>query len=126
MHEASLIESLLEQVQAIASQSEVRGRVTTIVVDCGRLSGVEPQLAALAFQRLAPEFGLADAVLELQETPLQVRCQTCRGEQTLADLVFRCSACGSADLDVLGGDAFVLQQIVLETDVPASQSPPQP
>jgi hydrogenase nickel insertion protein HypA len=126
MHEASLIESLLEQVQSSVAAAEVRGRVTAIVVDCGRLSGVEPQLAALAFQRLAPAYGMAEATLELHETPLRVRCETCRGERTLADLVFRCDACGSVDLAILSGDAFVLQQIVLETDAPdpATSLPP--
>ena len=123
MHEASHIESLLEQVQAAVVDSALSGKVTSIIVDCGRLSGVEPQLAAIAFQRLAPRFGLADATLELRETSVRVRCEACRGERTLTDLNFQCAACGSTQLAVLSGDAFILQQIVIETDdSPSSNS----
>ncbi|HND53648.1 MAG TPA: hydrogenase maturation nickel metallochaperone HypA, partial [Pirellulaceae bacterium] len=62
MHEASLVEQLLDQVRKVASEHG-GGRVTRIELVVGELSGVEPDLVRCAFDRLAPDAGLADAQL---------------------------------------------------------------
>ena len=56
MHEASLVESLLEQVQTLVSEHG-GGDVEVVEVEIGPLSGVEPELVDLAFQRLASGYG---------------------------------------------------------------------
>lgn len=122
MHEASLVESLLEQVRSLVTENG-GGEVDVVEVEIGPLSGVEPDLVDLAFQRLAPEFGFPAARLTIRWVPLRVRCGSCGGEESLADFRFRCPRCGASDLRVLQGDAFVLQQIQLH-DPEVKEGPP--
>ena len=113
MHEASLVEQLLGQVRRIAEQNG-GGRVTRIEVIVGELAGVEPDLVRFAFDRLAPDAGLAEARLSLVVRPVSVYCVTCSATSALSGFVFRCPRCGDEKVEVVDGEQFVLHQVTLD------------
>lgn len=115
MHEASLVESLLDQVQRLAAEHRCAA-VRAIDVDIGPLSGVEPELVELAFARLAPARGLSETMLRVRLVPLVIRCQRCGATESLEHVEFRCPRCGHDRVTVEQGDTMILQSVTLGSD----------
>ena len=114
MHEASLVHALLSQVDQLA-RSHGGGRVTTIRVQVGPLSGVEPLLFDEAFRRLAPGSIAERAELIVDYVPLGGVCRGCGETFTRGELEFTCPLCGSHDVTINSGDCVLLESIALET-----------
>jgi len=112
MHEASLVSALLTQVNELAAQY-LGSWVTEIRVEVGLLAGVEPILFSEAFQRLRTDAQLGQAELILDSVGLTCRCTACQLEYVSAVLKFVCPLCGSAEVDVTGGDSVVLHSVTL-------------
>ena len=112
MHEASLVASLLRQVNELAAQYQ-GSWVTEIRVEVGLLAGVEPILFNEAFQRLRADALLSHAELILDAVGLTCRCTACQLEYASEVLTFDCPNCGSAEVDVTSGDSVVLHSVTL-------------
>jgi hydrogenase nickel incorporation protein HypA/HybF len=122
MHEASLVSSLLRQVDDLVVANG-GGQVVEIRVEVGPLSGVEPLLLTEAFHRLRPSTASTNAELIVEFVGLTYRCRSC-GHQDVTDVLrFVCAECGGGDVDVLAGDAVILQSIKLEQTPEESTSP---
>jgi hydrogenase nickel incorporation protein HypA/HybF len=113
MHEFSLMQTLLAQVDEVARARHARA-VIEIAVAVGPLSGVEPLLLESAFRQLATGELLADARLIVEQVPLTIRCAACGELSELTDFVFVCPHCGGGNTHVAGGDGVILRQVMLE------------
>lgn len=113
MHEGSLVERLLDQVQALAHEHG-NAAILSVDIDIGPLSGVEPELVESAFARLAPPRGLAATVLRVRRVPLVIRCERCGAVSSLERVEFRCPRCDHERVSVEQGDALILQSVTLE------------
>ena len=111
MHEASLIRSLLSQVEDVRRQHG-RANVHEIKIEIGPLSGVESLLVRSAFETLAPEYGMSGARLEIDEVPLSARCPRC-GVIAVEPQRIVCPICGSQEMQIVGGDEVVLQCVTI-------------
>ena len=109
MHERSLVESLLEQVERYAAGAAVEEVRLTL----GPLAGVERSLLEDAYAQLAPGTAAAAARLVIDEVPLRAGCEACRGEFAPVRFDFVCPHCGSGRTRVLAGDALVLQSLTV-------------
>ena len=87
MHESSLVETLLRQVDAIAAEHHAT-QVTQVRIEVGLLSGVEPILMSEAFERLKLGTMCREAVLAIEDIGLTCRCQSCQTNYTTAELSF--------------------------------------
>jgi hydrogenase nickel incorporation protein HypA/HybF len=119
MHEFSLVDDLLRQVEALR-QANAAERVVAIHVSIGELAGVEPDLFRSAFACLAPAANLGAATLQLKEVALEAACRTCAARFRVARFHFVCPHCGAQDLTVIQGEAVVLDSLVLEKETTAS------
>lgn len=121
MHELSLCRALLKLVEPIAQ--EHGAPVSRVVLRIGPLSGAEPDLLRRAFPQAAAGTCAEGAVLELQSTPLRVRCLQCGAESAAAINCLACAACGATRTQLVGGDELDLLRVELqpleanETDV---------
>ncbi len=112
MHEASLIVSLLKQVDELVT-THGGGRVRAVRVEVGPLAGVEPVLLNEAFLRLRASSSAAEAELIVDAVALTSRCRACQLEYQSDELRFVCPTCGGMNTELTGGDSFILHSFTL-------------
>lgn len=108
MHELSITESL---VSAILDR--VDGRIQAVTIVVGRLSGVVPESVRFCFDVCTQGTRLEAAALDIIELPGRVRCLVCQGEVELPDMIPLCP-CGSADVDIVGGQELTIKHVEVE------------
>jgi len=115
MHELSVCLALLEKVEAIA---RARGAtaVEHILLRVGPLSGVEPSLLMTAFPLAAAGTLAASAVLEIEATAVEIRCDQCGAETRAAPNRLLCGRCGGFRTRVLCGDEMLLASLSLQVE----------
>jgi hydrogenase nickel incorporation protein HypA/HybF len=103
MHELSIALSLLD---AVEEQSRQRGgaRITAVHLKIGPLSGVVPQALRSAFEMAREESDFPDCQVQIEETPVLIRCPKCLTERGVASIQnISCVVCGTATSDVIAG-----------------------
>lgn len=115
MHELSVAQALVDQVDDLARQHGAVG-VHLIRVRVGPLAGVVADLLATAFPLAAVGSPAETARLELVEAPVRVRCRTCGAETVAKPNNLVCGACGDWRTEVVSGDELILETV--ELDIP--------
>lgn len=115
MHEMSICQALLDQVEGLAAKHQAKG-VTSITLRIGPLAGIEPDLLEHAFT-LARAGTVADAaVLQIERLPVQVRCKECGAEGEVPPNRLLCPRCESWQCQVISGDEMLLASLELLTE----------
>ncbi|WP_199431946.1 hydrogenase maturation nickel metallochaperone HypA [Qaidamihabitans albus] len=112
MHELSITQSMVE---AIAEQTGGR-RVLRVVLEIGRLSGVEVDAVRFCFDVVAAGTAVEGAELEIDEPQGQARCRQCGTTFEPSDPLAGC-ACGSLDLEVTSGEQLRIREVRVKRDV---------
>jgi hydrogenase nickel incorporation protein HypA/HybF len=113
MHELSICQSLIQQVENIAQQRNAH-TVSLIVIGIGPLSGVEAQLLKNAYP-IASAGTIADqAELTINTIPLKVKCNQCGKESEARPNKLNCRHCGNWQTQLLSGDELMLLSVELE------------
>lgn len=121
MHELSVCQALLTQVESIAREHGA-ARVTTVELRIGPLSGVEPQLLEQAFAIASAGTVAEEAGLILESLPVRISCGQC-GEVTDAlpnRLV--CGHCGDWHTRLVSGDELLMTRVELVKVAPGERS----
>jgi hydrogenase nickel incorporation protein HypA/HybF len=113
MHELSVAQALVEQIEAIVREQHAAS-ATALRVKIGPLSGVVPELLASAFTLAAAGSLAEQAAMELVDAPVRVRCQTCGAESEAAMNRLLCGACGDWHTQLLSGDELILESVELQ------------
>lgn len=113
MHEASLVQSLLDQVAALLQQHGAQ-RVLTIRVSVGEFSGVELELFRSAYELLVDQTAARGAQLELRPVALRARCRACQCEFPVQQFRFQCPQCVSSQIEITQGEDLLLESVILE------------
>jgi hydrogenase nickel incorporation protein HypA/HybF len=123
MHELSVAQALVEQVETLIDQHQANAAVR-IRLRIGPLSGVVPELLASALPLAAAGSRLEAAELDLVSAPIRVRCETCGAESEAAMNRLLCAACGDWHTRVVSGDELLLESVELDLreDAPAPLS----
>jgi hydrogenase nickel incorporation protein HypA/HybF len=116
MHEMSIVESLIEQVEAEIANAGSPGRVTALELVIGRLSGVHADSIRFAFELLSSGTVVDGAELRIDEPPAHVRCLDCRADVPVQELTMHCPRCGSDNVSIHGGQELLLQSIEVDED----------
>jgi hydrogenase nickel incorporation protein HypA/HybF len=114
MHELSIIASLFEILEEKANEQQAK-KIILVKLKVGKLAGVVPEFLRTAFDMYKKGTIAEDALLEIEDVPLKIKCQKCQTETEREDFVFICPACGSTDLRTLAGTELLLEKIELET-----------
>jgi hydrogenase nickel incorporation protein HypA/HybF len=118
MHELSICQALLDQVERIA-QEHGASRVERILLKVGPLSGVEPALLQHAYPLAAAGTIAEDATLVIEPAPVRVRCNDCGAESDAAPNRLLCGVCGGWRTRLISGDEMLLAN--LELSIPDAQ-----
>jgi hydrogenase nickel incorporation protein HypA/HybF len=110
MHELSIAESLIEQV-VNAMKREGASKISSITVDVGVLSGVDPEALQMGFN-VASEGTLAQgAKLTIQKIEAKIFCKTCQKESVVEDFCFLCPKCGSTEVEMKEGRELKVREM---------------
>jgi len=110
MHELSLCQALLDQVDSVARQHGAVA-VHRISLSIGPLSGVEPDLLAHAYALAKAGTVAENAELELARSPVTVQCADCGAETDVAPNRLRCGVCGANRVALVRGDELLLTRV---------------
>lgn len=113
MHEYSVVQALLEQVETIADENAAE-KVTKVIVKIGVMSGVEPHLLEIAFNTFKEKTVCdgADFVMNIQ--PLVIACRQCGARSELQEIRYCCPQCESLEVDVADGEDMYLMTLEME------------
>jgi hydrogenase nickel incorporation protein HypA/HybF len=114
VHEVSIVESLIVQVEQEVAASGHTGRVTRLDLVVGRLSGVYAGAIRFAFELLSPGTVVESAELRIAEPKARCRCDVCGACAEIDELVARCPECGNSHVAIDGGQELLLETIELE------------
>ena len=112
MHEYSLVQALVDRVEA---EARSRGAVAVhrVVVSVGELSGVDPQLLATAYETFRAGTACQGAALELRRVEADWACPACRRPIPRGDPL-ACPACGGPPELPPGADQILLERVEME------------
>jgi hydrogenase nickel incorporation protein HypA/HybF len=107
MHELGLCTSIVDAIEHRAGDRPV----AHVRVRVGRLHHVHPEAFDQSFTVAAMGTVAEDAAAELVLLPVRARCGGCQAVWESDDLPLACAACGSVDIELVGGDELVLESI---------------
>lgn len=113
MHELSICQALVSQVEVIARARQAR--ICRVRIGIGPLSGVEPQLIESAYPLACAGTGAEGSQLAIEHTAIRVRCSACGAETAAAANRLVCASCGDWHTALLSGDELLLLSVDLET-----------
>jgi len=115
MHELSVCQNMLSQVEMIAQQHQA-SCVSAVILRIGPLSGVEPALLQQAFTLARAGSVAAEATLVIESLPVRVKCQSCGQESEATANRLLCAHCGDYHTQLLSGDEMLLASVELDVD----------
>lgn len=113
MHEYSIVQALMEQVESLAKENEAE-KVTKVVVKIGAMSGVEPHLLHIAFDTFKEKSVCDSAEFVLNIQPLTVLCLECDTQSELEEIYYRCPQCESLKVEVVDGEDMFLMSVEMQ------------
>lgn len=114
MHELSVCQNLVMQVERIAR--ERNARVSSITIKIGPLSGVEAALVEQAYPLAVAGTCLSAARLIIDSLPVRVHCSVCQQDSVAAPNRMLCAHCGDWRTELLSGDELLLSSVELSRD----------
>lgn len=115
MHELSVCQSLLGQIELTARQHHA-SRVHRVCLQIGPLSGVEPQLLQQAFPIAVAGSIAEDAVLDIELLPIRLECRQCGAEsEATSSNKLICGQCGHWQTRLLSGDEMLMASLELDS-----------
>jgi len=118
MHELSVCQALIGQVEKVARENDAR-RVVAITISIGPLSGVEAGLLEHAYPVAAAGTLAEQATLTVEIVPIRVRCRSCAAETTAQPNRLVCGSCDDWQVDVIAGEEMLLTRVEIETEAAA-------
>jgi len=115
MHELSICQSLINQVENIAHERNAQ-QVSLIVIGMGPLSGVEAQLLKNAYPIASAGTIAAKAKLVIEYLPIKVKCNECGCESDATPNKLICKQCGNWQTSLVSGDELLLMSVELKKD----------
>ena len=112
MHELSVCQGMLSQVEEIARREHAR-QVDLIRLRIGPLSGVVPELLQQAFSIARAGTIAANAELAIETLPVRIRCTQCGAESDARPNRLLCGQCGDYRTQLLSGDELLLASVEL-------------
>lgn len=108
MHELSLCQAIAGVVKPHAAGR----RVDVVRLQVGALRQVVPETLSFCWTIVREHEDMPDAELVLELVPAQVRCRGC-GKQSQIESRWSvlCPQCGSADVEVVAGEEFLVTSV---------------
>ncbi|MGB4673713.1 MAG: hydrogenase maturation nickel metallochaperone HypA [Azovibrio sp.] len=113
MHEMSLAEGILQQVEDTARREGAR-QVRTVVLEIGALASIEVEALRFCFDAVTRNSLAAGATLEIQTLPGAGWCLPCGATVPITELYDPCPRCGSYQVQATAGTQMRIKEIEIE------------
>jgi len=113
MHEYSVVQALLDQIESIADENDAE-KVTKVIVKIGVMSGVEPHLLEMAFNTFKEKTICDSAEFVMNIQPVMILCRDCEMESELEVMHYRCPQCESLKINITDGEDMYLMTLEME------------
>ena len=110
MHEMSLAEGVLQLIEDAARQ-QAFSTVSTVWLEIGQLSGVEPEALAFCFDAVTRGSIAQGARLEIIRLPGTGWCMACAQTVPMNEVFGECPLCGSPQVQVTGGTEMRVKEL---------------
>ncbi|GAB4417012.1 MAG: hydrogenase maturation nickel metallochaperone HypA [Bacteroidia bacterium] len=117
MHEISLVRNIFRTLDDTFTPEEL-ARIQAIHLRIGLLSNVEPLLMQSAFEAVtATDESRFQAVrLEIEQVPVEIRCDACGQESPVMQYRFVCAHCGKPSRNIVRGEELLISAVELADD----------
>jgi hydrogenase nickel incorporation protein HypA/HybF len=112
VHELSVVQALLRQIDAVATEHGATA-VQRVTVQIGPLSGVDSGLLASAFEAARGSGLTATTELVFETLAVTIRCRECGEESIVPPNRLLCGRCGGYRTMLLSGDELLLRRVEL-------------
>ena len=112
MHELSIALSMIEQVEKVSAQNP--GPIRSVQIRIGVLSGVDTEALRFAWEIARTGTPCAEAQLEIESVPLQVRCPQCGVTRAPDVQSILCPRCVTPVQDILAGRELELTSMEID------------
>lgn len=110
MHEIKIAEELSVIVVDKAREAGLSA-VESVNVCFGQLVQVVPDIFEFAFREAVRDTVAAEAALNIEIIPLEMKCLSCGAEYTPAENSSSCRRCGSLEITVVHGKELFIKSI---------------
>lgn len=114
MHELSICQALIAQVEKIAMDHKAQS-VESIILKIGPLAGIEALLLQHAYPFACAGTVAAHSKLVIELAALKISCEACGTETEAEPNRLICDACGSHHTTIVSGDEMMLMSVELIT-----------
>ena len=108
MNEVAIALSLVEMACAELPHFGAGARITDLRIRLGQRSGLVPETLLFSFKLASEGSPIEGATLEIDEKPLELRCEACETRMLPNGLATRCLACGAPVPPMGKGDSLQL------------------
>jgi len=113
MHEYSIVQALMEQIEALVEENEAK-EVMKVIVKIGVMSGVEPHLLEIAFNTFKEKSVCEKAEFIMNIQPLSIICEACEKQSELEKPHYCCPECESLNVKVVDGEDMFLMSLEMQ------------
>lgn len=110
MHELSLLQSLLDQLQDIKEKNQIDS-INDVYLSVGEISGVEISFFQSTADLYLPSTDWSHLRFHFFKIPWCVRCKNCLNEQEVKNQDMKCRNCLSDHTETIRGHEFIIQRI---------------
>lgn len=115
MHELSIAENIRDIVLEAADKAGAQ-RVSRVVLDIGRLSGIERDALAFGLSVVMKNTIAENAEMVMNDIVGRAHCAGCGQDSVISDFFSLCPFCNSHELEILAGKEMRVSKIDVETD----------
>lgn len=115
MHELSIAENIIEIVEQSARDAKAL-KINRIVLDIGRLSGIEMDALKFAMTSMLKGSLAEGAIVEYHEIEGKAHCTACGRDSSVNDFFSLCPHCNGYQLDIVQGKEMKVSSIEVESE----------
>lgn len=113
MHEASIAQNLLEIILDKARECKAN-KITLIKLKIGDFAGINQDSLRFVFENYSKGTLAEEAFLKITPIPLLGKCRKCNETFKIKKDEFKCSKCGSVEVDIISGEDLYVENIEIE------------
>ena len=113
MHEMSIAQNIIEIVQEIATEKQVKN-IKKVIIKIGNLVAVVPDSLQFCYETLTTGTHMATSKLEINIIPILGKCSHCNKTFGVESYFFSCPFCESGNVKIIQGQELNISELEVD------------